>query len=141
MDVRFLVFIMLTCSAVAASAQVHSATGGRVQRITSTTQAAANPLSKSVTPFECDQYRDGNYPPHWRKFCQDYESHYIQGEARRVGRPSPSASVVSLPALGSVAAKSTGMACVGGTSMRRLSNGWEQVSAPDGGWQRCKESR
>ncbi|KLA51904.1 hypothetical protein XEUV683_14445, partial [Xanthomonas euvesicatoria] len=53
------------------------------------------------------------------------------------GITAPSDSVITLPGLGTAEAKQLGYACVGGQAMKRLRNGWEQVAAPAGGWQRC----
>jgi len=33
----------------------------------------------------------------------------------------------------------TGTACIGGQAFRKLPNGWEQIHAAGGGWQRCRE--
>src|SRR5690606_18605214 len=44
----------------------------------------------------------------------------------------------ALPAMGSNEARDLGYACIGGQAMRRLANGWEQVMARGGGWQRCR---
>jgi hypothetical protein len=71
-------------------------------------------------------------------FCQSIETATIQNEARRQGRPTPSQTVIKLPAMGTAAAKDLGYACISGTAMRRLPNGWEQVIS-GAGWQRCIE--
>lgn len=54
---------------------------------------------------------------------------YVQVMCRHVtkGQPIPSKIVLRLPAYGSGEAKRLGFACIGGQSMRRLENGWEQV--------------
>jgi len=62
----------------------------------------------------------------------------LQSEARRQGRPVPSAGVLSLPGLGTPEARELGVACVNGQALRKLQNGWEQVMAAGGGWQRCR---
>src|SRR5690606_7028860 len=62
----------------------------------------------------------------------------LKAEARMQGRPAPSASVINLPPMGSAEARELGYACIGGQAMRRLENGWEQVLAREGGWQRCR---
>lgn len=132
-------FAALFVFSFSVGAQTRVATGGGVQRVPQPSAPAYNPLSKSTTPFDCRRYQGEQYPPNWRAYCQSIENSYVQGEARRVGRPLPSASVIALPPLGSGEAKALGYACVGGTAMRRLANGWEQLSAPDGNWQRCVE--
>jgi len=139
MDVRLLAALAAAFLAFSVSAQTRSATGGGVPRVSQPKPAAYNPLSKSTTPFNCRRYRDQVFPIDMQTYCQNIENSYIQSEARRVGRPAPSASIVTLPSLGSPEAKRAGVACVGGTAMRRLSNGWEQLPASDGGWQRCVE--
>jgi hypothetical protein len=139
MDVRLLAALAAAFFAFSASAQTRSASGGGVPRVPQPKPAAYNPLSKSITPLNCEQYRGQVYPLNMRDYCQSIENSYIQGEAHRVGRPTPSASIVELPSLGSPEARASGLACVGGTAMRRLSNGWQQLDAADGGWQRCVE--
>ncbi|UWX04622.1 hypothetical protein H1235_08030 [Pseudoxanthomonas sp. NC8] len=96
-----------------------------------------NSAAKDTTPFNCDQYRSHPHPGMVR-YCEGVEYMTLSNEARRQGRPGASRSVVSLPALGSQEASQLGYACVGG-AFKRLPNGWEQVSAAEGGWQRCKE--
>ncbi|PWB29867.1 hypothetical protein DCO49_00430 [Stenotrophomonas sp. SPM] len=46
-----------------------------------------------------------------------------------------------LPAYGSAEPKRLGAACMGGTAMRRLSNGWEQLRNAKGEWLRCRYQR
>lgn len=95
-----------------------------------------NSMAKDTTPFNCEQYR--NHPnPGMVGFCQGIENSTLKQEARLQGRPAPSDSIISLPPLGSAEAKQLGYACIGGQAMRRLTNGWEQVMAKTGGWQRC----
>jgi len=141
MDARPFVALVAALFVVSAVAQTRMATGGGLSRVPAPKPAAYDPLSRSTTPLNCQQYRGQKYPVDVQAYCQSIENSYIQGEARRVGRPSPSSSIVELPSLGSSEAKSSGYACVGGIAVRHLSNGWEQVSAADGGWQRCVESR
>lgn len=86
-------------------------------------------------PMKCDQFVD----PRMRLICADVEKAYVQGEARRQGLPAPSAEVVRLPAYGSAESKRVGAACMGGTAMRRLSNGWEQLRNGNGEWLRCRD--
>lgn len=94
-------------------------------------------IAQISVPFNCDQYR-GHPHPGMIGFCQGMETMTIQNEARAQGRPAPSQTVIKLPAMGTAAAKDLGYACIGGTAMRRLSNGWEQVVS-GAGWQRCIE--
>lgn len=132
-------FVLFTfILAVPAAAQTQTATGGGIKRITSTPKAAYNSMSKDTTPYNCEGWR-GHPHPGMVKFCEGIEASTLQNEARRAGRPGPSSSVVALPAMGSAEARASGMACIGGQAMRKLPNGWEQVSSPSGGWQRCKE--
>jgi len=95
-------------------------------------------LAKDTTPFNCEKYRSHPHPG-MVGYCEGIEHMTLQNEARRQGRPGASKSVVALPALGSPEASQLGYSCVGGQAFRRLTNGWEQVSAAEGGWQRCKE--
>ena len=53
--------------------------------------------------------------------------------------PAPvSHKLIQLPGMGSPEAKALGYACIGGQAFRRLANGWEQVAAAGGSWQRCQ---
>lgn len=97
--------------------------------------APYNSASKDTTPLGCEKYRAHPHPG-MIGFCQGMENALLQSEARRQGRPTPSPTVVTLPAMGTTASKDLGYACIGGTAMRRLANGWEQV-VTGAGWQRC----
>lgn len=96
-----------------------------------------NSMARDTTPFNCDKYRDHPHPG-MVGYCQGIENMTLQNEARMQGRPAPSTSVIHLPALGSEQAKALGYACVGGQAFKKLPNGWSQVSAKEGGWQRCQ---
>lgn len=139
MDVRFLMLtVAMLMSAVAAS-QIHTATGPAPQPQTDAKKPAHNSMAKTTTPFNCQQYRWPNHPhPGVKPYCDRIEARTLQDEARRAGRPGPSDDVISLPTLGSDDAGKTGRACIGGQAMRKLSNGWAQISSPSGGWQRCR---
>lgn len=139
MDVRLAVVAIGLLVSSAAAAQMHSATGPSPKPKPAAPKAAYNSMSKSTTPFDCQQYRWPNHPrPGMKAYCDQVEASTLQGEARRAGRPGPSDDVIPLPALGSDAAVRSGRACVGGQAMRKLPNGWVQVSSPSGGWQRCR---
>ncbi len=96
-----------------------------------------NSMARDTTPFNCEQYRRHPHPG-MVGFCEGLERSTLQQEARRQGRPGPSSSVIALPPMGSAEARELGHACIGGQAMRRLANGWEQVMAREGGWQRCR---
>lgn len=140
MDIRLGVICLLLASAGVASAQqIHSARGPAPKQIPAAPRAAHNSMAAGTTPFNCDQYRWPNHPhPGMKPLCDGLEANTLQGESRQAGRPKPSTEVVALPALGTDAAKRSGMACIGGQAMRRLSNGWEQVMSRSGGWLRCR---
>ncbi|RJS02520.1 hypothetical protein XnspCFBP7698_16455 [Xanthomonas sp. CFBP 7698] len=93
-------------------------------------------MARDTTPFNCEQYR-AHLHPGMVHYCQSVENMMLRNEAQRQGRPAPSDSDIALPGLGTAEAKQLGYAYVGGQAMRRLRNGWEQVSAAAGGWQRC----
>lgn len=95
-----------------------------------------NSLAKDTTPFNCEQYRRHPHPG-MVGYCESVEQMTLRNEARRQGRPGSSDSVVRLPGLGTPEARELGVACVNGQALRKLSNGWEQVMAAGGGWQRC----
>lgn len=99
--------------------------------------APYNSASEDITPLDCEKYRAHPHP-RMIGFCQGIETSLLQNEARRQGRPTPSQSVIRLPAIGTAAAKELGYACIGGSAMRKLPNGWEQVTTT-AGWQRCIE--
>ena len=142
MDIRSNLLLLALLAAAPANAQIHTATGPKPKPgpSQSTPRPAHNSMAKTTTPFNCEQYRWPKHPrPDMNGICDGLESSTLQAEARRAGRPGPSDDVVRLPALGSSDAKRTGLACVGGQAMRRLENGWEQVTSKHGGWQRCLE--
>lgn len=132
------VVLLIALMCAAANAQsVRTATGKPEPRIVSTPRAGYNSTAKDTTPFNCDNYRRHPHPTFF-SYCQAIEASTIQSEARRIGRPGASTEIVDLPSLGSSEAKRIGFACIGGQAMKRLTNGWEQVSSPHGGWLRCR---
>lgn len=141
MDIRLgAMCALLVMTSVASAQQIHSARGPVPKPIPAAPKAAHNSMSKTTTPFNCEQYRWPDHPhPGMKPLCDGLEANALQQESRQAGRPSPSAEVVTLPAMGTDAAKRSGMACIGGQAMRRLPNGWEQVSSRSGGWLRCRE--
>lgn len=140
MDFRTSIFALLLIAAPAGAQQIHSATGPKPRPLPAAPKPAYNSMAKSTTPFNCAQYGWPNHPhPGMKGYCERLEARTLQDEARRAGRPGPSEEVVHLPALGSEQARQSGLACIGGQAMRKLPNGWAQVSSPQGGWQRCRE--
>lgn len=134
MDVRAIITIAGMCCAASASAQqIRSASGPQPAPTYEPRQK--QPYNAGATPMKCDQFPD----PRFRILCSDIERAHVQGAARQQGLPVPSTEVVKLPAMGSADAKALGAACVGGTAMRRLSNGWEQLRDGQGHWLRCRE--
>lgn len=140
MDIRVVFFVVLLALSPAAAAQLQSATGPRPKPLAAAPKAAHNSMSKTTTPFNCQELAWPNHPhPGMKAYCERLEARTLSDEAHRAGRPGPSDSVVALPSLGSEASKRSGFACIGGQAFRKLPNGWAQVSSPAGGWQRCRE--
>lgn len=140
MDIRLGAMCALpVMTSVASAQQIHSARGPAPKPIPAAPKAGYNSMAKTATPFNCEQYRWPNHPhPGMKPLCDRLEANALQQESRQAGRPSPAAEVVALPAMGTDAAKRSGMACIGGQAMRRLANGWEQVMSRSGGWLRCQ---
>lgn len=111
------------------------ATASHAQAIRSATGPQPLPGILGAEPLRCQQHID----PRVRRYCTDIERALIQGEARRQGIPTPSSEIVRMRAYDSAEAKQLGAACMGGTAMRRLSNGWEQLRNAKGEWLRCRE--
>ncbi|WP_115042890.1 hypothetical protein [Xanthomonas arboricola] len=101
------------------------------------TRQPYNSMARDTTPFNCEQYRAHPHPG-IVLHCQGIENMTLRNEARSQGRPASSNSIIALPGLGTEEAKRLGYACVAGQAMKRLRNGWEQMSAAAGGWQRCQ---
>lgn len=135
MDIRSGVFVaLLLLAAPLYSQEIRSAAGP--QRLPSYTPPA-KASNLGAEPLRCQQHLD----PRIRLYCAEVERSLIQGEARRQGIPSPSSEIVRIPAYGSADARKLGAACMGGTAMRRLSNGWEQLRNAKGEWLRCREAQ
>ena len=135
-----LFLLVLACaSAVPSYAQIQSARGVGSSRVHAVPQPAHNPAASDTTPLNCSR-PEVRYHPHpgVSLLCKRWEDRLLQDSAKRSGRPAPSSSVVVLPALGTPDAKRTGFSCVGGQAFQRIDNGWVQVMAPGGGWQRCE---
>jgi hypothetical protein len=134
MDVRAIITIAaILCAASASAQQIRTASGP--QPAPKYEPKRKQPLNLGATPMKCDQFPD----PRFRVLCNGIERDYVQDTARRQGLPVPSAELVKLPAMSSPEAKRLGAACIGGTAMRRLSNGWEQLRNVEGHWIRCRE--
>ena len=132
--------ILFLSLAVSSQAQLQSATGPAAKPLPAAPKAAYNSMSKSTTPFNCQELAWPNHPnPGMKAYCERVEARTLSAEAQRAGRPGPSDSVVNLPRLGSDGSKRSGTACIGGQAFRKLPNGWEQIHAAGGGWQRCRE--
>lgn len=134
MDIRLGMLLALLVMAQPLQAQqVRSATGPQpVPRYSPAVPKAYNPGSE---PLKCQQHAH----PDVRAYCAEIERWYVQSEARRQGLPTPSSELIRLPAYGTSESKQLGAACMGGTAMRRLSNGWEQLRNAKGEWLRCRE--
>lgn len=134
MDIRSgAVVALLLLIAPLHAQQLRSATGPQPLPRHKTPGPKASNLG--AEPLKCQQHHD----PRFRLYCADVERSLIQAEARRQGIPTPSSEIVRMPAYGSAEAKQLGAACMGGTAMRRLSNGWEQLRNSKGEWVRCRE--
>ncbi|SEM19553.1 hypothetical protein SAMN05428989_3332 [Pseudoxanthomonas sp. GM95] len=134
-----LAVIGLTSAAVmpATAQTVRSAVGTPQRPYIPPTRQPHSSTAKDATPLHCEQYR--THPnPGMVRYCEGLENTLLQNEAQRQGKPAPSRSVIQLPGLGTPEAKALGYACVNGRALKRLSNGWAQVSAADGVWQRCQ---
>lgn len=129
--------LALVSYAFAASAQISASKPKAPPPPARVKAAPYNSATKDTTPLNCEKYRMHPHPG-MVGFCEGMETTLLQNEARRQGRPTPSQTVVKLPAMGTPAAKDLGYACIDGTAMRRLANGWEQVTS-GAGWQRCVE--
>lgn len=134
------VCLALMVSSPAEAQQIRTGVGPAPKPIPASPKAAHNSMAETTTPFNCEQYRWPNHPhPRMKSLCNRLEADALQAESRHAGRPEPSTEVVELPRMGSEASKRSGMACIGGQAMRRLANGWEQISSRSGGWLRCRE--
>lgn len=98
---------------------------------------------QDTTPYQCENLtveKTGSWAaPVLRDFCNKQEAHMGQAFAKILGKPRPSTDVYVLPAYGSAEAKRTGFACISGTAMRRLRNGWEQLRDAQNNWVRCRD--
>ncbi|KPN12079.1 hypothetical protein AN652_02685 [Xanthomonas arboricola pv. pruni] len=121
-----------------AAQSMRSAAGKANSKYIPPTRQPYNSMARDTTPFNCEQYRAHPHPGMVR-YCQGIENMTLRNEARSQGRPAPSDSIILLPGLGTTEAKQLGYTCVAGQAMKRLRNGWEQVSAAAGGWQRCRD--
>jgi hypothetical protein len=95
-----------------------------------------------TTPLNCENVDEQILlPPQafaLRRLCLRLESNALRSAAKNLGRPRPSESIVELPNYGTELSTNTGLACMGGQAMRRLTNGWEQLRDETGSWQRCE---
>ena len=99
--------------------------------------------AQDTTPYNCEQFtiaKTGSWAaPMIQDLCESQEAHNGQAFAKLQGKPRPSTTVYQLPAHGSPEAKRTGLACIGGTAMQRLKNGWLQLRDAQQNWLRCRD--
>ena len=99
--------------------------------------------AQDTTPYNCEQFtvaKTGTWiAPIVRDLCESQEARNGQAFARIAGKPRPSIAVYALPQYGSAEAKRSGIACVGGTAMQRVDNGWVQLVDHDHNWLRCRD--
>ena len=99
--------------------------------------------AQDTTPYNCEQFTIANtgswIAPIARDLCESQEAGNGQAFAKIAGNPRPSIAVYELPAYGSAEAKRSGIACVGGTAMQRVDNGWVQLVDYDHDWLRCRD--
>jgi hypothetical protein len=99
--------------------------------------------AQDTTPYNCERLtiaKTGSWAaPIIRDLCEKQEARNGQTIAKILGKPRPSLVVYELPAYGSSEAKRTGLACVGGTAMHRLNNGWVQLRDRQHNWLRCRD--
>ena len=99
--------------------------------------------AQDTTPYNCEQFtvaKTGSWiAPIARDLCETQEARNGQAFARIAGKPRPSTAVYELPGYGSAEAKRSGIACIGGTAMQRVKNGWVQLVDLDHDWLRCRD--
>jgi len=99
--------------------------------------------AQDTTPYNCERLTvatTGSWAaPIIRDLCEKQEARNGQAFAKILGKPRPSLAVYELPAYGSNEAKRTGLACVSGTAMQRLENGWKQLLDREHNWLRCRD--
>ena len=100
-------------------------------------------MAQDTTPYNCEQLsvaKTGSWAaPIVRDLCENQEARNGQVFAKLLGKPRPSTAVYELPGYGSADAKRTGIACVGGTAMQRVKNGWVQLRDREHNWLRCRD--
>ena len=100
-------------------------------------------MAQDTTPYNCEQLTalktKSWAAPIVRDFCEKQEAHNGQAFAKLLGKPRPSTAVYELPAYGSADAKLAGIACIGGTAMQRVKNGWVQLRDREHNWLRCRD--
>ena len=100
-------------------------------------------MAQDTTPYNCERLTvlktKSWAAPIVRDFCEKQEAHNGQVIAKILGKPRPSTAVYELPAYGSADAKLAGIACVGGTAMQRVKNGWVQLRDRQHNWLRCRD--
>lgn len=102
--VRWIVITALLFNTAAHAQTVRSAHGTQQRPYIPPARQPHNSMARDTTPFNCEQYR---HHPHsgMAGYCQGIENMALHNEARRQGRPAPSASIIELPPLGSEPAK------------------------------------
>lgn len=103
---------------------------------------ASASFAQDGRPFRCSELSEPlrGLPTRsgYEDFCRSIDAMVAQGDARRRGMPTPSASVVQLPRFQTGQARDGDAYCSEHRALVRLDGGWRQVYDQNGHWQRCE---
>ncbi len=116
-----------------ASAQIH------VSKPIPRSRVVVPAKASTLKPLDCKAMAANYREPWMQQICEKSSYDFGTLYAKTYGMPRPSKEVVALPAHGSAAAKTYGIACMGQLAMRRLKNGWEQLRDSEGNYLRCRD--
>lgn len=129
----WILFLLTLAVSAPATAQVQTANGKGTARVNPSRNVPAVPqlncdkLVRKVEPWMLD-------------YCREVDFSLQDGLSQVWGRPRPSRTVISVPALGTQEAKAAGVSCSEGRVIAKVGSGWVQALDRERNYLRCRPS-
>lgn len=128
-----LLAVMFSLAGTVSAQQVRHAAGRGLERV--------NP-QRNVTPvpkLDCRKLVS-SWEPWMQIYCNNLDYDLQRGMSSHMGRPTPSRTVIEVPALGTPEAKASGVSCSEGRVIAKVGNGWVQALDRERNYLRCRPS-
>lgn len=125
---------LLAVAGTLAAQQIHSGAGHGAPRVREP-QRNVVPVPK----LDC-QKLVRSWEPWMQIYCNNVDFDLQREWSAHLGRPTPSRTVIEVPALGTPEAKASGVSCSEGRVIAKVGNGWIQALDRDRNYLRCRPS-